>query len=178
MYGIDDEALLNAFKVVILEQCETGGKNRDHLVVSLDPSLLRKAKKEADGDLDAFWKPDRRFSTLVQAMKADQDAGLRDDPASSLSKVKTATSVPEAAQIVVEHFKNKLSRVLMVPAEDFSEDNRSVTSYGNDSMIGAELRTWIFMELVLDPPFQQLLAPSLTIGKFSKLVCANRGIQQ
>lgn len=43
-------------------------------------------------------------------------------------------------------------------------------------MIGAELRNWIFKELALDIPFQQLLGPGLTITKFATQVCANQGV--
>jgi len=43
-------------------------------------------------------------------------------------------------------------------------------------MIGAELRNWIFKELGLDIPFQQLLSPTLTIAKFAIEVCAKQGI--
>lgn len=42
-------------------------------------------------------------------------------------------------------------------------------------MIGAELGNWIFKELGLDIPFQQLLGPALPITKFAIQVCANQG---
>ncbi|KAJ5617564.1 Acyl transferase/acyl hydrolase/lysophospholipase [Penicillium hordei] len=60
----------------------------------------------------------------------------------------------EAVQVVREHFIAK------------------PCSYGVDSMIGAELRNWIFKELGLDISFQQLLGPSLTITKFAEDICA------
>ncbi|KAK7757298.1 Reducing polyketide synthase dep5 [Diatrype stigma] len=65
-----------------------------------------------------------------------------------------------------------LSRLLMVDLDEFTEEGRSVASYGIDSMIGAEFRNWIFRELALDIAFQQLLGPNLTIGKLSEMVCA------
>lgn len=74
-----------------------------------------------------------------------------------------------------EDFITKLARILMLAPEDFEEDGKSVASYGIDSMIGAQLRTWIFKELAIDIPFQQLLGPSLTITKFAEQVCENQG---
>ena len=43
-------------------------------------------------------------------------------------------------------------------------------SYGLDSMIGAEMRTWIFKEFGLDYPFQKLLAPTLTFKGLAQVV--------
>ena len=45
-----------------------------------------------------------------------------------------------------------------------------VGSYGLDSMIGAEMRTWIFKEFGLDYPFQKLLAPTLTFRGLAQVV--------
>ncbi|MBZ6376328.1 MAG: acyl carrier protein [Kocuria palustris] len=66
----------------------------------------------------------------------------------------------------------KLARMLMLDIDEFGEDNRCIASYGVDSMIGAELRNWIFKELGLDISFGQLLDPSLTITMFAEHVCA------
>ncbi|KAG4221745.1 hypothetical protein PC116_g29779 [Phytophthora cactorum] len=96
---------------------------------------------------------------------------------SILARVKNAATPAEAVAAVEEHFIAKLSRVLMLDLEDFEGEGRSVASFGIDSMIGAELRNWIFKELGLDIAFQQLLGPSLTIKGFSQLVVANQGIQ-
>lgn len=64
----------------------------------------------------------------------------------------------------------KLSRMLMLDPADVHIDEGSIASYGIDSMIGAELWTWIFKEFVVDVPFQQLLGASFTINKFAELV--------
>ncbi|KAL4982559.1 hypothetical protein BDW68DRAFT_170643 [Aspergillus falconensis] len=81
----------------------------------------------------------------------------------------------EAVDAVRQHFLAKLAHMLMSNPEDF-EEGRSVASYGIDSMIGAELRNWIFKELGLDVSFQQLLSPALTISKFAEQVCARYGM--
>ena len=64
----------------------------------------------------------------------------------------------------------------MVPRDEFEPDTKRISSYGLDSMIGAELRNWIFKEFALDIPFQQLLGESMTVTRFAGLVCANQGI--
>lgn len=175
MYGIDEEGLLEAFEVAIIEQ--QSPRATDHLVVGLDPSLLQKATQEAGDDVDQFWSEDTRFKTVLHAMKAGSndtgDAGSQ----SILSTIKGDIPPAEAVQAVREHFEAKLARVLMLDGEEFEEEGRSVASYGIDSMIGAELRNWIFKEYGLDIAFQQLLGPSLTVTKFAEQVCENQGIK-
>lgn len=174
MYGIDEEALLDAFEVAIIEQ--QSPRKTDHLVVDLDPALLRKAKQEAGDEVDIFWSEDPRFKYVLHDMKAGTDEAGGDGSQTILTTIKGDTTPAEAVQAVREHFIAKLARVLMLDVEEFEEEGRSVASYGIDSMIGAELRNWIFKELGLDIAFQQLLGPSLTITKFSEQVCANQGI--
>ncbi|KAF5647464.1 polyketide synthase [Fusarium sp. NRRL 52700] len=181
MYGIDEEALLDAFEVSILEQQgqQHDSASFDHLVVGLDPGELHKAKKQADGDVDVFWAADQRFSILLDTMNqldgANHGGG---EVGSILSRVKAANSPAEAISMVRDHFVSKLARVLLLDVEEFSDESsgRSIASYGIDSMIGAELRNWIFKELGLDIAFQQLLSPSLTIHKFAEIICVSQGI--
>ncbi|KAI0379327.1 polyketide synthase [Hypomontagnella monticulosa] len=177
MYGVDEYGVLDSFEVAILEQTNPDAKDFDHLVVGLDPSLLRKAKSEAEGDVDVFWAVDPRFSSLLHAMETGSGDEVGGGADSVLSRVKAAATAAEAIDAVQEHFIGKLSRLLMLDVEEFEGEGRSVASFGIDSMIGAELRNWIFKELGLDIAFQQLLGPSLTIRKFSELVVANQGIQ-
>jgi acyl carrier protein len=82
----------------------------------------------------------------------------------------------EAKNTVAAHMANKLSRMLMLEPSEISVTEGSISSYGIDSMIGAELRTWIFKEFGVDVPFQQLLGANLTINKFAELVCSKHGI--
>jgi len=186
MYGIDEEALLESFEVAIIEQQQQKSEqNRqiNHLVVGLDPAELYKTSREADSDIDAFWAADPRFSALVHSMNlyGGKNHAGNSEAGSILAQVKAAggDSPAKAVGLVRSHFIAKLARVLLVDEMEFvGDDNagRSIESYGVDSMIGAELRNWIFKELGLDIAFQQLLSPSLTILKFAELVCGAQGI--
>ncbi|KAJ2990433.1 hypothetical protein NUW58_g2948 [Xylaria curta] len=176
MYGIDEEAVIQAVEVAIMEQRSPSDQEFDHLVVGLDPVLLRKTRQDTVGDVDAFWEADTRFSALVHAIKADSNRRSDGNADSILAAVKSASSPSDAVEVVKGHFKAKLSRILMLDVGEFEGEGRSIASYGIDSMIGSELRNWIFKELGLQITFQQLLSPSLTIQKFSELVCTNQGV--
>ncbi|CZS93691.1 hypothetical protein WAI453_001171 [Rhynchosporium graminicola] len=175
MYGIDDEHLVDSLEAGILEQQR--GETTDHMVVGLDPSQLRKAVEEAGDYVESFWTADPRFKALVRAMASDSNSGSGAGASQTiLATIKAEHRAEDAFELVKGYFIEKMGRILMLGAEEFEEDGRSVASYGIDSMIGAELRNWIFKELALDIPFQQLLGPALTINKFAEQVCNNLGI--
>lgn len=179
MYGIEEEDVLAAFELAVMEQQgeKTGGSALHHVVVGLDPTLLNKARLSAREDVDAFWERDPRFSFLVQAIKAGSGAdGSGDGAGSVLESVHKAATLSEANGVVASHVAGKLSRMLMLDIDEFEDTSRSVTSFGIDGMIGAELRSWIFKKLSLDIPFQQLLAPGLTLLSPGELVCQAQGI--
>jgi hypothetical protein len=173
MYGIEEEELLEAFEAAIKVEEYEG--QMDHITAGLDPKRLRKAI-DASGAEGTFWTDDERFSILINTMSAGVSDTAQGGGGNVIDSIKTAETPAEAIGIINGHFCAKLSRLLMVDIEEIQVDARSVASYGLESMIGAELRTWIFKEYSLDIPFQQLLAPGLTISAFSKIVCGAHGV--
>ena len=174
IYGIDEEHLLDSFEVAIATQA-SNSPTADHIVVGLDPSKLQKSLAEA-ATTDGFWMEDSRFKFLMHSIKS---AGSDDASAASqsiASSIKSATTAADAIEMASKHFEEKLSRLLLIPLEEFEPDVKAIAEYGLDSMIGAELRIWIFKEFKLNVPFQQLLGPGLTITKFAKQVCENLGV--
>ncbi|ORY69611.1 putative polyketide synthase [Pseudomassariella vexata] len=178
MYGIDEEKLLEAFEAAVISQAEE--RVPDHIVIGFDPSKLRRAISDAAAS-DSFWLEDARFSHVVHDMKSCEEDNLGGTAAggqSILATAKAASTPTEAVALLTEHFISKLSRMLLLSPDEFEPDARSIADYGIDSMIGAELRNWIFKEYMMDIPFQQLLAATLTITKFATQVCKNAGISE
>ena len=173
MYGIDEEALLELFEASISMQ--TSDRAADHVVGGMDPAKLHKALSDS-GTTDSFWMEDTRFTTVLNTLKAGASSSGAGSSESILAVMKASASPAAAVKVISDHFVEKLSRMLLVDLEEFEPETKSVGSYGLDSMIGAELRNWIFKEYAIDIPFQQLLAPGLTITKFAQQVCAKQGI--
>ena len=171
MYGIDEEHLLEAFETAISIQ-----DSADHLVVGLDPAKLQRSMA-ATGTTDNFWTEDVRFSHLLSLMRSSSGAEGGSAGQSILSSIKAAASAKEAASVTSEHIVGKLGRMLMLDAGQIDTESRSIADHGLDSMIGAELRNWIFKEFAMDVPFQQLLSPNLTIARFATQVCESLGIK-
>ncbi|KAI0529971.1 putative polyketide synthase [Xylaria digitata] len=120
---------------------------------------------------------DVRFSHVVHDIKISKgDASNSAGAHSILTTIRNSSSPQEAVAAVIEHFIGKLARMLMMSPEDFDPDNKSISSYGIDSMVGAELRSWIFKEYRLDIVFQQLLGSTFTIRKFAMQTCGAQGL--
>ncbi|KAI0017755.1 KR domain-containing protein [Xylariomycetidae sp. FL0641] len=172
MYGIDEEELLQGFAAGMLSSAED-----DHVVVGLDPARLRDVVRESD-EADCFWLEDARFSLATRDIKASSaEEGGANGAENILATIKAAASPAEAVVAVSEHFAGKLARMLMLDMADIDPHAGSIASYGIDSMIGAELRNWIFKEYRIDVPFQRLLGPALTIAKFAGQVCSAHGVE-
>lgn len=170
MYGIDEEHLLEAFETAMSIQ-----DSADHLVVGLDPAKLQRSMAAA-GTTDNFWTEDVRFNNLLATMRSSSGEGVSAGK-SVLASIKAAPSPAEAANVATEAIVGKLGRMLMLDEDQFDLDAKSIGDHGLDSMIGAEFRNWVFKEFAMDVPFQQLLAPSLTIAKFSVQICESMGIK-
>ncbi|GKT75184.1 LOW QUALITY PROTEIN: polyketide synthase [Colletotrichum tofieldiae] len=176
MYGIDEEHLLRSFEIAIREQQRPKTEGGiDHLVIGLDPHLLADAMNSA-GTSEAFWMVDPRFRTLTHHVRSGPAAGGAEGGAGLLASLLAAATGPEAVLAAREAIEGKLGRMLLLDADAFGDLAQSVASYGIDSMIGAELRNWLFKEFGLDIPFQQLLGPSLTPTKLAEQICASHGI--
>lgn len=171
IYGIDEEELLAAFELSMAVQSNRKA-DIDHVIVGLEPSKLAKSVSHSE-TTDAFWMEETRFRTAVTAMKKHlnaRDATVSDD--SIIATIQAAGSMDEAVAAVSEHLMHRLAKMLCIDLAEFEPDHRSIASYGLDSMIGAELRNWIFRELKVEVPFQHLLGPTLTITKFALEMCA------
>ncbi|KAL8723272.1 MAG: hypothetical protein Q9225_000394 [Loekoesia sp. 1 TL-2023] len=170
MYGIDEEHLLEAFETAMSIQ-----DSADHLVVGLDPAKLQRSMSAA-GAADNFWTEDVRFNNLLSIIRSSSEDGGASAGQSVLASIKAAPSPVEAINITNDHIVGKLGRMLMLEEDQIDLENKSIGDHGLDSMIGAEFRNWVFKEFGMDVPFQQLLAPTLTIAKFSVQICESLGI--
>ena len=176
MYGIDEEHLLRSFEIAIREQQRAQAEGGiDHLVIGLDPRLLAGAMSSA-GTSEAFWMADPRFRTLTHHIRNGPAAGGGEGGAGLLASLLSLATGVEAVLAARGAVEGKLGRMLLLDTDAFGDLAQSVASYGIDSMIGAELRNWLFKEFGLDIPFQQLLGPSLTPMKLAEQICTAHGI--
>ncbi|KAJ2972963.1 hypothetical protein NUW58_g9064 [Xylaria curta] len=199
LYGIDEHEMLRGFEAAMLasrpdpkwvnasaiSSDDVAGKITDdsQIIMGMEPREL--ATAAVDESADAFWHGDSRFCHTRAAMhrlaNGDSNNSSKEngENTSFAKTIKAAISEsPEAvARAVSEHIARRMSSILMIPFDNFELGGvASIASYGLDSMIGAEMRTWLFKEFGLDYPFQQLLAATLTFRKLSDAVIDKMGL--
>ena len=183
MYGIDEREMLRGFETAMLQPPPSSRSSISigdaQFVLGLEPAYLSAAISSVDS-VDAFWYNDARFNSLriavEDASKASSSGKGAGSDFTALLKAAVAESPEAALQATALYVVKKLSSILMVPLEDFDLDGASVADHGLDSMIGAELRNWLFKEFGLDMSFQLLLAPTLTIKELSAKVAESLGV--
>ncbi|KAJ5052420.1 uncharacterized protein L3040_002169 [Drepanopeziza brunnea f. sp. 'multigermtubi'] len=174
MYGIDEREMLRGFEVAMLQPTPTPAtaiSGRAQIILGLEPAYLA-AALSTDDAADAYWLSDAQLALLCTTVKAIQGSGPgRKTDGNFASQLKSALAEgPDAAiQAIAMHIVQRCSRILMIAVEDSSVGGQAVANYGLDSMIGAELRNWLFKESELDISFQHLLAPTVTFKKLAIL---------
>ncbi|KAI0529826.1 KR domain-containing protein [Xylaria digitata] len=85
-----------------------------------------------------------------------------------LKAIKAGQTLMEA---VLNHVWNRFANlVLMKP--DTMATGKPLEEYGMDSMLGAELRTWLYQTLMVDVPLSMLLGKTCTLKELSDMAAA------
>jgi hypothetical protein len=139
------------------------------IILGLEPSRLVAALNAAGSNTDIAWIKDSRFSELQTLIEEAGGAGANqssNDAGGSISEQLVSTwessGYDAALNLAAGSLMQKCSSILMIDLEDFELEGKSIRDYGLDSMIGAELRNWLFKELKLNIAFQELLSATLS----------------
>ncbi|RYO91715.1 hypothetical protein DL762_002044 [Monosporascus cannonballus] len=192
LYGIDEQEMLRGFEVAMSTPrpatvSGAGGPGslagiekatEAQIVMGVDPRELARSINRAGADnVDLYWYNDARLSHIRKSLEAHTGSGAGGKGDESFAAAVKAAETPEAAmEVIAMHIVKRMSGILMIPVEGFELDGPSLASYGLDSMIGAEMRTWLFKEFGLDYPFQKLLAPTLTFKALAKVIAGKLGV--
>lgn len=165
MYGIDEEEMLRSFEVAMTSNpVKSAVPAASHIILGVETTELAKAVGSSDVT-DVYWYDDARFSHIrkdIEERLKQSGASMAGSGFADTLKTAQAEGSDAVIAVITEHVAKKVGGILMLSYEDFELDGRSIGSYGLDSMIGAEMRTWLFKEFAMDIPFQALLAPTLT----------------
>ncbi|KAF4176549.1 hypothetical protein CNMCM8927_000723 [Aspergillus lentulus] len=183
MYGIDEQEMLRGFEVAMsravspvasLEEVED-----TQIILGLEPAELAKAV-HSDQTVDAYWYQDARFVHLrAEVERIGQTASSsssRSDGLQSLLASVGSAERDDILTVIAQYIARRVSSILLISAEDFDLNGPSIASYGLDSMIGAEMRNWLFKEFGLEFSFQNLLSPSLTFKGLAEVVAMHLGV--
>jgi hypothetical protein len=182
LYGIDEHEMLRGFEVSMtrpIPAADADVKISDsQLILGLETEELATALATINVS-DAYWYNDTRLSHVRHRIEGQQAPSSGSSGSSFEKELQAATeqSLEAAYGVIADHIAKRVSGILMIPTEDFELDGPSIASYGLDSMIGAEMRTWIFKEFGVDYPFQELLAPTLSFMALAKVMGAHLGLE-
>lgn len=180
MYGIDEQEMLQGFEMAMTQPAPQDSPSKRfgdaQIIVGLETAHLETAM--ASNDMaDVYWYHDARLNGVRSAVQEANQGAVKGGSGIMETISKAAADGPDAAiDAISRHIMEKCSKILMRAADEFEMDGPSVADYGLDSMIGAELRNWLFKEFGLDMPFQRLLAPKLTFRALSVAVGEKVGV--
>lgn len=184
MYGIDETEMLRGFETAMTQPKpnidEPARIGSAQIILGLDPTYLAEALA-SDDVVDAYWYNDARLNSIrahVSHILTSSTSNTKSSGGDFVGSLKATVAEGPSAVIaaIAQHIMKRCSSILMTDVEAFDFDGKSIASYGLDSMIGAELRNWIFKEFGLDIGFQTLLAPTLTFKALAVMVGETVGV--
>lgn len=174
MYGIDKDEMLAVFDIALRPQHELPA-GLDHIGMGMQPR--RFAKSLAAVDAHMRWE-DPRLNWFKFAL--DKENHLDSNNGSGkgghskgpdiMTRVRQASSRELAVDELAAYIGKRLATLLMIDIEVLQSSNKSIAGHGLDSMIGVELRNWLYREFGVELPFQQLLASSLTVEGLAEIM--------
>lgn len=195
LYGISEHEMLRGFEVAMSSRpssCSTPSlsycvDDSHQLVMGMETYELGRAISAiSNSNADLYWIGDARFCHIRAALEGANDGSEGSSDSVNKSTGENFTVTVEAARAaggtdaaitaIAAYIAQRMSGILMIPVDDFELDGPSLGSYGLDSMVGAEMRSWLFKEFGLDYPFQKLLARTLTFNALAEVVAAKMGI--
>lgn len=187
LYGVNEREMLRGFAAAMSQpkpasSSELPTQANTAIIMGLEPTRIAKSMQTAGEteNSDVDWFSSARFSTvkaLAQFSSGGSSTGGQKKSNNGASFVEQLSNLHTkhadsviALELTAHHIMAKCSAILMIPSESMELDGKSPGAYGLDSMIGVELRNWLFKELGLNIAFQDLLASTLTFRALAAMV--------
>ncbi|KAI1772049.1 reducing type I polyketide synthase 10 [Hypoxylon cercidicola] len=144
-----------------------------HILTGLESVGLLKRRKGGFEDDDSALN-DTRSRILLRALhnqrriNTDQEGNL---PEEVLGLLEAGRSLADALET---HISRRFSNMTLTPYDNV-DVNRPLVDYGMDSMVGAELRSWLYRSLKVDVPFLDILGRSTTLSSLAMKVTEKIG---
>lgn len=125
-----------------------------------------------------WWFNDAKFSHLVHVDTHRVSQGSGDEAETPLNAILAeVTGLDQAADAIIERLVRKLAKSLMMSVDDI-EASKPVSSYGVDSLLAVELRSWIHSEVKADVSVFDLLSNTPISLLASNLASSSRAVPE
>lgn len=159
--------------------------NAAHILTGLEPLGVRKLMAQGF-DVGKGAMGDARTAVLTASLQAEKNAQgsgpranapnstltadwIQDIPADVVATFASQASAPTLAAAILNLIKGRFSSLILMPQSQVDED-RPLPSYGVDSMLAAEFRTWLFNAFRVDVPYLDIISPQKTLLLLSQFV--------
>ncbi|PTB75157.1 polyketide synthase [Trichoderma longibrachiatum ATCC 18648] len=94
---------------------------------------------------------------------------VKDVPKSALSMLMPEASAPTMLEAILRLMKKRFSNLILMQL-DAVDDGAPLPSFGVDSMLAAEFRTWFFNTFKVDVPFLDIVSPQKSLRTLAEFV--------
>lgn len=162
--------------------CRPLGENKEFTAdqAQVVPRLWLPRYSATEGAVQPVWQHEPRFSQMVlhDAKNGSDASGAKQSGNGSVAALLSAAkSLPEAKDVVLTAFLEKLRKVLSVDLAEL-DPQRPMHAYGVDSLVAVELRAWMakevgsdisVFEMIGDQRIDQLAVKAAGISRFVKV---------
>lgn len=167
-----------------------GTYTASHILTGLEPFSMRKLLAQGF-DVSSGTMQDPRNAILSASLQAEQDAKARARGATGhpggahldgagakwLSDVPPETAATFASEgdaatlydAILRLITSRFSNLILMPLDQV-DDRKPLPSFGVDSMVAAEFRTWFWSALRVDVPFLDIMSPQTSLVSLSEFV--------
>ncbi len=108
------------------------------------------------------------FTQLRARISAGSSGENEDLGPSTQALLRTANTLDVAGALISDAIQKKLSYIMIIPVEEV-DPQRSISSYGVDSLVAMELRSWFGKEMAADVQILDLMGTS-SIAELSRKI--------
>ncbi|KAI1806786.1 putative polyketide synthase [Daldinia bambusicola] len=172
--GISEKEFLSILQAAITgrsSSSEEGARMPPQVMTGLGTGgiLLRGAREEP------YYYKDAKFAHLAAVDTHQLARATREDTVQLRARLAQAGSIEQAADIVADALVKKLAKSMMISVEDI-EVSRPVSSYGVDSLLAVELRSWIYSEIQSDISVFDLLSKTALASLAKKIALGSKAV--
>lgn len=145
-----------------------------YFLTGLDPLQIGSMVESGyEGGSSLYLDPKFSVWANIIKMKANESSSLVSQTKESVLSAVQRIAHGEGRDAAIAHttkaFVKKLSNLLLMPIKQF-DILKSVVDYGLDSMVGSELRVWVYLEMKVDVSFIELSVSTRSIKAMVELL--------
>ncbi|KIX10093.1 uncharacterized protein Z518_01174 [Rhinocladiella mackenziei CBS 650.93] len=154
-----------------ISSCRFDTGAQAHILTGLEPFGLKELRKQGwEGIYPTLHDP--RAVLINRVLEGENTVSFKGHSSRLQADVLQALQDGDSPfQVILAHIAQRFSNLVLLPLEKV-DVNKQLSSYGMDSMIAAEFRSWFYQAFQVDVPFLDLMGPTASIQTLSQTVFA------